>query len=195
MPTEQEKQQLIKDHYRMAYQIAYNFNAPYIDDSVKENLALKALNYAAEHYNPNRGARFASFLHLCVLSWMKEEATRLKRLPRCFSHIVDRETQERKDIFETFTEPSYEEKDLTMHEKISSELEKRLSPRQQKILDMFLAPQVYLEYYIDTYKPAEMPRKLTYDVMSKMLGISGGMITFELHKIREITQGILERVK
>jgi RNA polymerase sigma factor (sigma-70 family) len=185
-------EKLIEDNYLLAYNIAYKFNAPLMGDDVKENLALAALRRAAEVYDPSRGLQFNTLLYRCITNALRSEINRLHKLPQHISQVVDTKTQELKDVLETLPATETVHIDNDAYNDMMSRLNKKLSARQQKMLHMFLTPEIFLEKYVDEFKPKKCPKRLTYVHMAKMLGISIAWVCRDFKRVQKIARSVLK---
>ena len=181
---------LMADHYQLAYQIAGAFSSPFLTDDVKENFAIKSLQKAAEKFDATKGMKFSSYLYMWLNNELKTEHTRVKKLPMIISEVTDEES-EHKSIFDLLDSKAMHYENIDRHAEMLSTLEQNLTERQRKLLNMQLNPAPFIEEYTSMYKPSKAPKKLTWTVMTAMMGVSSAMVAIELKRIRETARQVL----
>jgi len=215
MSDELKNSKLVSENYLLAYRIAQNFHAPYMGDDIKENVAFKALQYAAEHFDAHRGAAFSTFLNMCVRGQLKSEALRFKRLPYQVSGVRDEKTGEDKDIFEFIdSDIGWQAENRSLYDDgLLNKLQKRLTDQRNLILKSFLFPEQLLREYVDRIRTKlrydhrtkkrhslkhcqkycyRFPKRMTWAARQKVVGKSAGRIAFEMKSIRLITLEVLK---
>lgn len=195
--TLDEVEQFLKDFYPYAYTVAkeYAKSSIYLSDDVRENIAWNALERALKTYDTTKGASFKTYLTLLIQNDLKSEIEKMQRRPLSVRDVVDVETGEQKDIFDFIADSKeLKETNLSQYNELMRSLEKQLSSRQKQLLDMLMAPEVYVQKYNEIYKPEKKANRLNYEMIGQMLGISVASVTYELKKIQTALKNVLQKM-
>jgi len=191
-----ELQKFLADYYPYAYAVSEQFRTPYLGDDQKEDIALKALERAVKTYDPDKGTKFSSYLYTLIMNDLKSETVKMKKKPLSVRDVPEPETGERRDVFDFIADYKIlEESDPTFYNELVTELNKKLTPRQKQLLDMLKSPQIYIDKFNKMYEPEKPLTKLNYEAIGKMLDVSIATVTYELRKIQNVTQEILNNLE
>lgn len=161
IPLNEQQQKLVADHYEDAKQIGVSFKSSVLYDDEKENIAVRALIRAAQHYDSKRNVKFSTYLYRAVINSLlshkrinKGEGkyqSQQKRIPKnqvlLESTIQARSQEQGKEetIASLFAEPSQSMTRELEHNEILAQISLYLTERERFVFESMMQPDVTYE--------------------------------------------------
>lgn len=186
---------VIENYYPLALRIAGDFKAPQLGEDLKETVACNALIRAVDHYDPLRStAKFSSFLFLCITNELKSEVKRFNKKPIQVAEIHNELSGEMTSIFEVIETAADIQHDWDSFKKFTDAVHERLSERHKMLFEMLVYPEASLQKYTKQMGWSKEPRKMTYQVMGKIIGRSTARVATEVQNVREIVKAVYQEI-
>jgi hypothetical protein len=214
--TPDESQQFMGDFYKLAYAMALKY-APNMPDDIREDAALKGLQTALRLFdqepleqprlNPEtkqmEQPSFQKYLWVCVTSAVKDALAKIKTRPLSVRDVPSDEGEEATSIFDFIADAKeMHQTDPEFYNALVHELDSRLSEIQKRILAMMMNPEEYAAQYnklppevLNKYTKGRQIKNLNYEAIAALNQVSIATITYEVNKIRQITQQILKDLR